>query len=381
MKIAFVNTDMNVGGIPKASIPLLKELVKNHEVTLILTNGEGEIVNQIPENVRIQVLSSHNYATQLKDALKQGRICTMLRSILAYKKASDWIVELHARIMLRRKIPEHYDLAIAYFGMNAKCVLVTLEQVDATKRVAFMHGDHPFKTSELSSMEQIYRRFDRLFCVSNATRLKYMKDFPSCKNLFDVFYNIMDVAAIKAKATERLPTATFDGRAKLHIVTVGRLSPEKGQMMIPEIAEMLDNAGIGFVWHIVGTGNDYDNLQQVIEQKNISDMIILHGNALNPYPYIKAADIYVQPSYTEGYCLTIREAAILGKPIVATKVGGMWEHFCDGKDILLCKATPESIFDKLMLLITDGGLKARLGANAAKHDWSNVTEIKKLGRL
>lgn len=113
----------------------------------------------------------------------------------------------------------------------------------------------------------------------------------------------------------------------------------------------------------------------------MSETIILHGNAINPYPYIKAADIYVQPSYTEGYCLTILEAAILGKPIVATKVGGTWEHFIDGEDILLCQPTPEAIFDKVKDLATNEQFRRQIGINASLHDWSNISELHKLDSI
>lgn len=378
MKIAFVNTDMNVGGIPKASIPLLQELVKRHDVTLILTNGKGEIINEIPSCVSVKVLPSENYTTQLKSAIKKNRIFQVIKNLFEYKKARNWIESLYVRIKLNPKIKESFDLAIGYFGMNAKCVLTTLECINARRYVAFMHGDHPFKPEELSTMEGIYRRFDRIFSVSETTRQKFIRDYPGCALIADVFYNIMDVEQIKRKANEVIQIETFNDKSKLHIVTVGRVSPEKGQMMIPDIAQKLKTTEIDFNWHIVGTGNDFEMLSEIVRERNLSDHVILHGNALNPYPYIKAADIYVQPSYTEGYCLTIIEAAILGRPIVATKVGGTWEHFDNYKNIVLCEANPKSLYEGIQRLAKDSELRTHLSSEVVRRDWSNISEIDKL---
>lgn len=381
MKIAFVNTDMNVGGIPKASIPFLKELVKEHEVTLILTHGGGEILDQIPAGVKVRILPSLGYKGLLVSAVKQGRIFAAIKCLTRYKTSKNWIESLRAWVNINKRINGHFDLAIAYFGMNAKCVLVTLDQVNAAKKIAFMHGDHPFKESELPVMGKIYAGFDKLFSVSNATRLNFIKDYPSCKDKADVFYNLMDVELIKSKANELLPSKSFEDKDPIHIVTVGRVSPEKGQMMIPEISSLLQESGIKFIWHVIGAGPDLEFLRQPVEKRAMSETIILHGNAINPYPYIKAADIYVQPSYTEGYCLTILEAAILGKPIVATKVGGTWEHFIDGEDILLCQPTPEAIFDKVKDLATNEQFRRQIGINASLHDWSNISELHKLDSI
>lgn len=378
MRIAVVNTDMNVGGIPKASIPLFQELVKRHEVTLILTNGKGEIFNEIPHAVIAKVLSTENYATQLKSAIKKGHVFQAIKSLLEYKKSQNWIEALHARIKLMPKIKGSYDLAIAYFGMNAKCVLTTLECINARRYVAFIHGDHPFKPEELSTMESIYRRFDRIFSVSDATRQKFISDFPGCALIADIFYNIMDVEQIKRKSNETLYIDIFNNKSILHIVTVGRVSPEKGQQMIPDVAMKLSQAGFDFVWHVVGDGNDYKKLCEMIRERKLSDHVILHGNASNPYPYIKAADIYVQPSYTEGYCLTIIEAAILGRPIVATKVGGTWEHFDCDKNIVLCEANPVSLFDGIIRLVKDPEFRNHLSSAVTGRDWSNISEINKL---
>lgn len=381
MKIAFVNTDMNVGGIPKASIPLLRELAKHHEVTLILTNGVGEIISEVPDNVKIKVLISPNFRKQLISAIMNGRMFSAIKSLVAYKNANNWIDSLYARICLKEKLKDKYDLAIAYFGMNAKCILTTLECVTATKRVAFMHGEHPFKEDELQVIQRYYTRFDRLFSVSNATKQFYDRDFPECKRKSDVFYNIMDVDCIKAKATVSLQENIHWDQSKIHIVTVGRLSPEKGQMMIPIVAKKLLSEGYDFIWHIVGGGPDYENLECLIKDKSLEDRVILYGNTLNPYPYIQGADIYVQPSYTEGYCLTIIEAAILRRPIVATKVGGTWEHFENGNTIILCQPTADSLFDEITPLIKDEAARKKLSRNVSMRDWSNISEIHKLENL
>ena len=61
-----------------------------------------------------------------------------------------------------------------------------------------------------------------------------------------------------------------------------------------------------------------EELKELIAQNNLEDSFILLGKKTNPYPYMKACDLYVQPSRYEGKAVTVTEAKILGKPILIT---------------------------------------------------------------
>ena len=164
-----------------------------------------------------------------------------------------------------------------------------------------------------------------------------------------------------------------------NIVTVGRVSPEKGMDMIPEITVRLLKSGYKIHWFIIGDGTCIGDLKREIERNHLNDYITLTGNQINPYPFIKKCDIYVQPSYEEGYSTTICEAGILGKAIIGTTTsGGIREQIEDRVSGLLAEPTPESIVNKIGELIKDVNFRHKLEKNVLLRDYSNSNEFQKL---
>ncbi len=373
-KIAFVNTDMHIGGIPKASIPLLEQLQKHYDVTLFLTNGEGELIDKVPTGIRVEVLPSMNYKKRIFSALKRGRIFTVLKSLWKNAAAKNWICNAEAQVILYPKQAEHFDCAMAFFGMNSKCILATLHQIQADKKIAWIHGDHPFRKEEFAAVERLYQRFDKILCGSISNAQQFVSDFPSVKDKTGFFYCLINTREIECKAKE---SAAFTN-GKLNIVSVGRLSPEKGQDMIPMIARSLKDKGLDFLWTLVGDGPLMESLRQEVVRLNVTDVISFVGAKANPYPYFAGCDIFVQPSYTEGYSIVTREAAIFGKPIVATNVGGQPEGFQNDYDILLVNPNVAEITAALEHLLLNPIKRDELAKNVAGKDYSNIDQMQKI---
>ena len=109
------------------------------------------------------------------------------------------------------------------------------------------------------------------------------------------------------------------------------------------------------------------------------DSICFVGSKPNPYPYMQMCDIYVQPSYTEGYCLTVCEAAILQKPIVLTEIAAA-EILENGRTAVVVKANITSIAEGIEKLILHPEIKKNFIKNLSKLDLSNSWEIEKLMR-
>jgi glycosyltransferase involved in cell wall biosynthesis len=100
------------------------------------------------------------------------------------------------------------------------------------------------------------------------------------------------------------------------------------------------------------------------QASSIPDVAFL-GQLDNPLPQVAAADIFVHPSYHEGFSISLVEAAMLGKPIVACDVGGNPEIVSHQQTGLLIPAKDsEALLQAMQLLYKDRELCRRLGANA-----------------
>ena len=113
----------------------------------------------------------------------------------------------------------------------------------------------------------------------------------------------------------------------------------------------------------------------------MEDRVILLGKKDNPYPYIAACDIYVQPSRYEGKSVTVREAQILGKPAVITNYATSASQLENGVDGVIVPMDNESCARGIADLLNNPEKMNELVTNCRMNDYSNAGEIYKLVSL
>ena len=102
------------------------------------------------------------------------------------------------------------------------------------------------------------------------------------------------------------------------------------------------------------------------------------GKKENPYPYIQACDVYVQPSRYEGKCVAVREAQMLGKPVIITNYPTSASQLEDGVDGLIVPLDNEGCAAGIAAALRNPALLARLSETCRKRDYSNAEEVKKI---
>lgn len=101
------------------------------------------------------------------------------------------------------------------------------------------------------------------------------------------------------------------------LLSIGRLSRQKGFDYAIDAAALLKKAGYRFKWYVLGIGGLQEELETRIQEKGVDDCFKLLGNRENPYPYIKNCTIVVQSSRFEGKSVVLDEAKILAKPLLS----------------------------------------------------------------
>ena len=110
-------------------------------------------------------------------------------------------------------------------------------------------------------------------------------------------------------------------------------------------------------------------------------MLFRSGKKENPYPYIKACDIYVQPSRYEGKSVTVREAQMLCKPVAVTAYPTAASQIQDGVDGVIVPLDNEGCARGLANFITNKNLQERIVAYLQTHDYANASEVEKIYAL
>ena len=193
----------------------------------------------------------------------------------------------------------------------------------------------------------------------------------------EVFYPLIFPEEIRKKAEEPIP----ENLEHISLLTLARLSEEKGHLMIPGITRLLLQYGYNVNWYLIGEGNIKDEIYKEIEDNAVQDHVFLLGEKNNPYPYLKNSDIFVLPTEMEGYCTATNEARVLCKPVVTTDIPQMREQFINGNNGLLVEKTEEGFFKGIATLIDAPEMMKLFETELAKTVFDNEVELNKLYRI
>lgn len=177
--------------------------------------------------------------------------------------------------------------------------------------------------------------------------------------------DILNEGLIRRLSEEKI---TEDKFKRFTLTTVGRLVPPKGFDLAIEAAERIKNEGLSFQWFFVGGGPLLEELKDIVKRKNLSAEIIFTGETSNPYPFMKAADIYVQTSKNEGFGITIGEAKILHKPIVSTNFPVIHNQLTDGVNGMIVGMSGKEIADGVLRLLNNKDLQKKFMSNLQKEN-------------
>lgn len=387
--VLIVTNKMVMGGIEKSLISLVNSFdKKKYKVTVLLMEYGGELIDEIPKDVSVNIIPSINdtIVQRIKRALRNKDIFEVLSivyySILTKLTKKSYKGEYYYPKILN-KSKETYDLAISYYTPLGFSTGYVVDNIKSKKKIAFIHIDmDQYKNIKyLKSMINLYKKhyskYDKIFCVSEDAKTKFIKYFTSLENKVDIFRNILNKNEIEKKSLECGFNDSFDG---IRIVTVGRLSEEKGQTLIPKIVKRLVEDKLNIKWYCIGDGESRKKIENMVEKYNIHSKLILLGTQSNPYSFIKNSDIYVQTSKHEGYCITLAEAKLLGKPIVTTNFVGAREQIESGTNGIIVDFSEDELYENIKKLILNEKLRLKFSKNLLLDKYNNK-EINKLYKL
>ena len=113
----------------------------------------------------------------------------------------------------------------------------------------------------------------------------------------------------------------------------------------------------------------------------MQERVIILGKKDSPYPYMRACDLYVQPSRYEGKAVTVREAQLLGKPVLITRYVTSASQLEDGVDGVIAPMDNEGCAAGIAALLRDPARMQQLSEKCASRDYTNSAEIEKIYAL
>lgn len=372
-KVLIVAHHLTVGGAQKSMVNALKAIdYKKYDVTLYVRKNRLDILDQIDNRVSIIINEDHTHYYRNAKALyvlMLMKICEAFglneKKVQLHESLSNWISSRMMDYEFNHYLKDkHFDVAISYIqGYTADLVA---DRVLARKKYMFYHSS----TDEAHEFhERILPKYDAVIAVGEDIRAALYQWYPQKIKKIVVLHNYVDYLEVRQKA-QKATIKRPDG--KWVLCSCGRLQSVKGMDLAIKAAEFLKDAGERFIWYFVGDGPERGKLESMIREYGLEENIIITGMQSNPYPWIKACDIYVQPSREESYGLSIVEAQILDKPVVSTNTVGGKLLIKEKVNGLLSEIDGAELAAAIVNLMHDSAIREKMQAYLSQIDYTEA---------
>lgn len=390
---------MELGGAESALLGLLQSVDPARvDVDLFLYSHRGEQMEFIPSDKVHLLPEVEAYSLTekpLSEVLKKGYWHLALARMVGRRKTKAFC-ERHkqddrpaecgtffqqretVRVLPKIQPDVEYDLAISFLTPH----FMVLNNVRAKKKIGWIHTDYTRILIDVDAELKMWERLDYIASISEEVGNRFCEVFPSLRPKLLQIENILNADFIRRRAEEQA-VSLCDDPSTVCLLTIGRFSPPKKMEDIPLICKKILDKGLHVKWFIIGYGSK--EIETVVREnakkEGVEDNVVIFGKKENPYPYIKACDIYVQPSRYEGKSITVREAQILCKPVIVTNYPTAGSQIQTGVDGLIVSMDVDICAGEMAQFIANKELQKNIVKYLEAHDYGNVAEIEKIYQL
>lgn len=385
---------LEIGGAETSLIGLLHSFdYSKYEVDLFLYAHRGELMRYVPKEVHL--LPEEKKYAQLEipivEVVKQGSLDIALARLLGKYKYTryarknkvtegsgifQYIQDAVMSFLPSLKKYGTYDLAISFLTPHR----IVLDKVSAKKKIAWIHTDYSTIQVNVEKELPVWNQYDNIASISNEVTKAFLKPFPSLKNKIILIENILSKDLILKRAKEENIFFPKENE-RINFLSIGRFSYAKNFDNVPDICKRIREAGYNIYWHIIGYGGDETLIRQKIVEANMGEYVLLLGKKENPYPYIQACDFYIQPSRYEGKSVTVREAQLLGKPVIITDYPTAKSQVIHEKDGFIVPLENKLCAEGIVGILNNTASIDYCVQYLRANDFSNCHEIMKLEKL
>lgn len=395
----FINLHyMALGGAERALLGLLNALDPERvEVDLFLNQHTGEFMPLIPEHVNL-LLERRGYNAierPMKMILKEGQLGVLFGRLKAkwqhgryhrslkkpFRSFDSSVFQYVADCVDPYLEPLYdlgeYDLAISFLQPHN----IVLNKVKANKRIAWIHTDYSVVHFNAEKELPVWSKFDYIASISPDCTKAFLTAFPTLEDKIIEIENIMSPSFVRQQA-ELLDVSDEMSNNGVRLLSIGRFCHAKNYDNVPDITRHLVEAGCrNLRWYLIGFGGSEALIREKIAAAGMQEHVIILGKKDNPYPYIKACDIYVQPSRYEGKSVTVREAQMLYKPVVITNYTTANSQIKDCVDGVIVPMGNEGCAQGIVNFIRNSQLQNSIIEYLKIHDYGNENEVNKIYNL
>ena len=385
---------LEIGGAEISLIGLLNIIdTEQYNVDLFLYSHRGELLKQVPDTVHLlpEIKKYDVIEKPIKEAIQKGFSDIALARLWAKYQFARYAKKNHLKEgsailqyvfdAVTPLLPDinpntEYDLAISFLTPHN----IVLNKVKAKKKLAWIHTDYTKISVNVEKEIKVWSQFDHIVSISEDVTRSFLSVFPALAGKIIEIANILSPRTVRAKAlASKVDFPIQNGR--INLLSVGRFTFAKNFDNVPDICRRILQEGCEVYWYIVGYGGDDQLIKEKIKEAGMEEHVILLGKRENPYPFIKECNIYVQPSRFEGNAVTVREAQILCKPVVAANYPTAHSQIKQGVDGIIVPQDNVGCAHEIAQFIKNKELQQKIVGYLKEHDYGNEKEVQKLYSL
>ena len=390
---------MELGGAESALLGLLQSVDSERvDVDVFIYSHRGELMKFLPTDKINLLPESEAYSLTekpLSEVVKKGYLRLVLARMMGRRDTDSFCTkhpnpekpaecgtffQQRATWKVLPQIQPHveYDLAISFLTPH----FFVLNNVRAKKKIGWIHTDYTRILIDVEAELKMWERLDYIASISDEVGNRFCEVFPSLRPKLVLMENILNADFIRRRAKE-CEVLLCDAPKTVTLLTIGRFSPPKKMEDIPRICKKILEQGLQVKWFIIGYGSkEIENVvRENAKKESVEGNVVILGKQDNPYPYIQACDIYVQPSRYEGKSITVREAQILCKPVIITNYPTAKSQIVDGVDGVIVPMDVDMCAQEMADFIRDKEKQERIAVYLKEHDYGNEDEIEKIYQL
>ena len=384
---------MELGGVERSLLGLLDCVdYDRYDVDLFLMRHSGELMPYLNPKARLlpEISQYASLAVPMASLIKTGQfgvLCGRLQGKFAagrfdrqHPDGKPSVTALtYSHRYTRNSMPQisdrTYDLAVSFLTPH----YFVRERVKAKKYAAWIHTDYTALSFDRAAELEMWSGYDVICGVSEQASESFKIAFPELADKVCTVENTLPKELIRSQAQE--PQTDMTSNRSIKLLSVGRFCDAKNFDNVPDICHRLTEDGLDVKWYLIGYGGDEPLIRRKIVEAGMQERVFILGKKDNPYPYMRACDLYVQPSHYEGKAVTVREAQLLGKPVVITNYATSGSQLEDGVDGVIVPMDNVGCAAGIAALLRDPDRMWQLSENCKTRDYTNSAEVEKIYAL
>lgn len=370
-RILIVNDEMQMGGVARIVNNLINDLdINKYQIDLLVLHPHGELMKEIPSHARL--IKGGNFFNTVDISLRKCKLNNLFSKLRLIFYMKTGLIK--KRIQKERKKLNLNDYDVELAAKEGFCTIFTAYGNSKLKLnwVQTDYGKYNYAGNHLKLFKKALVRIDLNIFSSKTILENFNQIFGELNSI--CIPNPIDEKRIKKLSMKE--TIHFKND-KINLIAVARFHPQKALDRIIRKAHILKDY---YHLHLIGDGplkGEYEKLINNLKMDNIT----LYGIMENPYPYIKASDLFVLCSLYEGYPTIVIESLLATTPILSTQVAGVNEQIKESENGFIIPNDEDELYNMLLKLKDQKALLKQMKENLKEYHYDNSKIISEFDRI